>query len=413
MQIRQEGLTAVNMGNSNIFNNNATWLISQMPEPLEVDPTQKAMFDQISISLQASAAQAKSQNPPLHGGYATYESINWDRITGSFSNALRIDHNNSVSGNYIYDFELSIEVLAAEYTLFYRDINSSSMSENDKSMAMERLNLVFDTAKRTIGDIFQKQLTDFLRKGSVDNRYNDISTAIYQIVDTRVEAYKSISDDFRNTTLGRRTGGLNSADVFVMMMYSDKNIETQTSGNNTNVIGKYTYEEIKAAFKATAKLNYQMSGFGDSGQVLYSQEETALIAGFAVMYYSMITNGIKSKSGLLADIEKSLFNQIKLGADKWGMQMHSRYGVNGGSASFSTDYVISISKQFNNLIFQQNFNANLLNLMITMRLNTQTHWWAEPFDSLSPKMINDWNEWIKGINSIDTSKYTIGFNKVA
>ena len=412
MLTRLEERTAINMGSWNLFDNPIKLQISQQLEPFEPDPVQRDMFDQISISLQAHAAETKAQNPPLHGGFKTYEGIDWECVNYDLTNALQIDDINSVCFNYVYNAELSIEILAAQYALYFRDINSSSMSDNDKSMAIDRLNSIFDVAKHTMGDVLQKQLSDFLAKGGVNGGYSDISAAIGQIVDIRAEAYKSIYDDFRSTSFGRSPGGLNSADTFVMMMYSNNYTETQMQGNSYIVADKYTYSEIKAAFKATAKLTSQLRGFGDAGQVLFSQEETALIAGIAVMYYSAITEGINSKSGLLADIKKSLFNQIKVGADKWKAQLYSHYSKYGNSINFSTDYVLSTANRFAQLANQQNFNANLLKLLLEMRSSVQAHWGSDPFDKYSQKLISNWNEWAKA-NSNDSDKYIIGFNSVA
>jgi hypothetical protein len=414
MLIRLYAQSLVNYGSSNPYNSQIKIKVEPMPEPIEADAALKAMFDQVAISLQASAAERKAQNPALHGGYTTYEGINWDLVNTVFTYTLRKDVNDSVSGEATYDAEVSIEVLAAEYALTYYYITSSNMSDDDKSMAMDHLNSILEKTKLTLGTVLQKQLSDFLAKGGVKNSYSDISEAIGQIVDNRIEEYKTLTDVFVQMSNTKRPGGCsNAADYLVMLMYSDKYIDIQKQGDSVDISGKYTYAEIKAAFKAISRLNSHLDSYGDSGSYLYTQGDTALIAGFATLYYSAITEGVNSKSGLLSAIEKSMYKQLKDGAEKWGKQLNSYYAKLGHTETyFSVDYVMSYARQFSNLIQQQNFNANMLNLLLKMR-SGMSGYWLDQFDMTSPDKINVWNEWIKVNKEIDTKKYTIAYEGVA
>jgi hypothetical protein len=362
--------------------------------------------DNVNLQLSELAKQSKTV---AHGGFASYDGIDWDALESAFSAdaVIRRDGSNVLA-------EDSIECLAANYALYRIRIKYSTvghpMGADDMERSLERLETFYESAKQALGERMLQYLDDYLQYGSVHGDYSDLPSAVSEIVDARVEEYTTMYDGVFIVEPRYLTGGTG---YFVEMMYSKKYADIRLGGSNTATVrGRYSYAGIKGAFASIVEMRQTIRDFNDPTSIppsdqYFSQDDLGQIAGFAAMKIAVLTRNAGQSSQLVKDVMASAFNQMIKAAEREGKRTQAYYEKKGMRVEISTDYVAAVMRQYMQIGQAAAFDKNeLMKLILGLRPDTKGQY--SPYDGYTESLAHRWNTLIKSMNDIDVAAYTFG-----
>lgn len=314
--------------------------------------------------------------------YNLYELINWNDIECNLFNYTFEDDDNY----FIVHVENSVENIAAQYALEIAKIDASILNDNEKELAKEQLESIFNKAVDCFCFQANKALILFLNKGNESSNNIDLQNALKCIINNRVEAYSNLLNDETSFRLSY------SSSFLVMRMYlpdmTDKRLENDSKLFLSNG-EQYSYGEIKGVYEGIWFAMKKMGKYEDHKfQLKYPMSDIniGMELGIVAMYFTLVTSN-NANGKLFNKAQNAFMTIIEKNVSK----------LNGSSESLR---IINILK--NTVLKSDNITKDLTNTLLKIQVNNS--YMQNDMCYLSQKLILQWNECVNKMNNIDNDK---------
>jgi hypothetical protein len=370
-------------------------------------PTIDIYSDNVHLTLYESATNSKSNHP--HGGFASYDGIDWAVLEGVFSSESVLRTNTKIC--YA---EQSIEYLAANYAIYAERIKSSivgqPMGDEDMKKSLDRLELLYENAKQILGNRLLSDLNAYLQRGGINADYNDLPSAISDILDVRIREYTSIIKEIVEQKGDHYLKAATS--YYVKKMYSKPYLDNCLRDYATPVgeSKRYTYADIQSVFDSLSVISIHFPGINNpSIPYNFREEELGVMGGFAMLAIAVNTSHANQDSPLLKDFKESMLNQFREAAEIFGKRTLASAKNEGRKVYFSTEHMLTVMKRFMEAASSPQFGSNVLSAIAEYQLylkNLAAKGY-NVFDafSIARQYLRWWNQMAA---PIDGGKYIIG-----